>query len=160
MRLRQDCDSRVAEREARPDHFLRMREDQVSFARLPDDWTFREEAEFCRRYLADVGCVLRLWRDTLFPSIPALAAWRRAEAEAQRVEQMRLARLAERRLAIFRRRLRPLITENYRARIVGEIPDEWFWADALALRWGMTVELTAVEARSVTAIKKGARRHG
>lgn len=32
--------------------------------------------------------------------------------------------------------LRPLIERNYRLRQEGKKPDEWYWADALAVRWG------------------------
>ena len=32
--------------------------------------------------------------------------------------------------------LKPLITENYMRRQLGELPDEWFWADVLALELG------------------------
>lgn len=35
--------------------------------------------------------------------------------------------------------LRPLIKENYRLRMAGELPDEWFWADHLAYTWGYYV---------------------
>ena len=32
--------------------------------------------------------------------------------------------------------LKPLITENYRARAMRELPDNWFWADELAIELG------------------------
>lgn len=41
---------------------------------------------------------------------------------------------------IFHLYLKPLILENYRARSAHELPDEWFWADRLALDWGYFVE--------------------
>jgi len=33
--------------------------------------------------------------------------------------------------------LLPLIQENYKARELGVLPDEWYWADKLAIEWGM-----------------------
>lgn len=38
--------------------------------------------------------------------------------------------------------LKPLIKANYRARAEGRLPDEWFWADEIACRWGYFVEAT------------------
>jgi hypothetical protein len=35
--------------------------------------------------------------------------------------------------------LRPLIIQNYRRRAEGVLPDEWYWADELALSWGYAV---------------------
>lgn len=32
--------------------------------------------------------------------------------------------------------LRPLILRNYRLRERGKRPDEWYWADLLACKWG------------------------
>lgn len=32
--------------------------------------------------------------------------------------------------------LRPLILWNYWMRAKGKLPDEWYWADRLALEWG------------------------
>ena len=40
------------------------------------------------------------------------------------------------RYLIYRFMLSPLIRRNYRLRNSGVLPDEWYWADALALRWG------------------------
>ncbi len=31
--------------------------------------------------------------------------------------------------------LRPLTMRNYRLRYWGELPDEWYWADALMVKW-------------------------
>lgn len=36
--------------------------------------------------------------------------------------------------------LRPLIKRNYALRAKGLLPDEWYWADSLALGWGYTVD--------------------
>lgn len=36
--------------------------------------------------------------------------------------------------------LRPLIRRNYRLRYEGRLPDRWYWADLVALRWGYFVE--------------------
>ena len=38
---------------------------------------------------------------------------------------------------IFRFVLLPLIRRNLRLRASGRWPDEWYWADLLAARWGM-----------------------
>lgn len=38
--------------------------------------------------------------------------------------------------SIYHRVLRPLIFENRRKRFHGLLPDEWYWADALAVEWG------------------------
>ena len=38
--------------------------------------------------------------------------------------------------------LRPLIRRNYRLRRAGLLPDRWFWADVLAIRWGFFTEDT------------------
>lgn len=38
---------------------------------------------------------------------------------------------------IFRFVLVPLIRRNQRLRAAGRWPDEWYWADLLAARWGM-----------------------
>jgi hypothetical protein len=35
--------------------------------------------------------------------------------------------------------LRPLILRNCGLREAGLLPDEWYWADLMALRWGFTV---------------------
>lgn len=35
--------------------------------------------------------------------------------------------------------LKPLIRRNYRLRERGMRPDEWYWADRLALSWGYAV---------------------
>lgn len=32
--------------------------------------------------------------------------------------------------------LKPLIKRNYRLRELGKIPDEWYWADELAISYG------------------------
>jgi hypothetical protein len=37
---------------------------------------------------------------------------------------------------IFETILRPLICRNYRLRAEGLLPDEWYWADRLAVHWG------------------------
>ncbi len=31
--------------------------------------------------------------------------------------------------------LKPLIKRNYRMRYEGKLPDEWYWADAIATSW-------------------------
>lgn len=36
--------------------------------------------------------------------------------------------------------LAPLIRINYRARSDGDLPDEWYWADNLALKWGYALD--------------------
>ena len=36
--------------------------------------------------------------------------------------------------------LLPLINENYEQRRLGLLPDEWFWADAIAVNWGYWVD--------------------
>lgn len=38
--------------------------------------------------------------------------------------------------SIFRFILVPLIRRDQQLRIAGVRPDEWYWADILALRWG------------------------
>jgi hypothetical protein len=101
---------------------------------------FGEELAFIEYYLCGLRGALRLWRDFFFPRIAEArshAAWLEAMLEA---EAGRKARVDARRVLIFRKKLRPLIKENYRKRLAGEIPDEWFWADKLALRWGMFVD--------------------
>lgn len=35
--------------------------------------------------------------------------------------------------------LKPLIKENYKKRKAGLEPDEWYWADSLAVRYGYFV---------------------
>lgn len=40
---------------------------------------------------------------------------------------------------IFALVLRPLIRRNYRLRQAGLSPDEWYWADRLAVSWGYFV---------------------
>lgn len=32
--------------------------------------------------------------------------------------------------------LRPLIKRNYRLRELGELPDKWYWADELSVKFG------------------------
>ena len=41
---------------------------------------------------------------------------------------------------IFNGFLAPLIERNYRLRAEGRLPDEWYWADRLAVRWGYFVD--------------------
>ena len=36
--------------------------------------------------------------------------------------------------------LKPLIEDNYEKRRLGLIPDEWFWADFIAISWGFYVD--------------------
>ena len=31
--------------------------------------------------------------------------------------------------------LRPLVVRNYRLRCEGVLPDEWYWADKLLMKW-------------------------
>ena len=38
--------------------------------------------------------------------------------------------------AIFRFILVPMIRRDLRLRMAGKRPDEWHWADLLAMRWG------------------------
>lgn len=45
------------------------------------------------------------------------------------------------RAAIFWCILRPLIKRNYRLRAEGKLPDEWYWADELACKWGFLMHL-------------------
>jgi len=33
----------------------------------------------------------------------------------------------------------PLIQRNYRQRAEGKAPDQWYWADSLAVSWGYLV---------------------
>ncbi len=40
------------------------------------------------------------------------------------------------RKAVYEKLLRPMILENYELRALGLMPDEWFWADELAISWG------------------------
>lgn len=40
------------------------------------------------------------------------------------------------RWAIFRLILVPLMRHNYAQRRAGLLPDEWYWADRLAISWG------------------------
>jgi len=35
--------------------------------------------------------------------------------------------------------LAPLIRRNLRLRAAGRLPDEWYWADRIACRWGFYV---------------------
>lgn len=42
---------------------------------------------------------------------------------------------------IFHLILKPLIKRNYRLRLYGKLPDEWFWADTFAVKWGYSVEM-------------------
>ena len=35
--------------------------------------------------------------------------------------------------------LKPLIKRNYTLRAKGLLPDEWYWADTIAYRWGHTI---------------------
>lgn len=41
----------------------------------------------------------------------------------------------------FKTVLRPLILRNYRLRAEGKLPDEWYWADSLAVSWGFYVDI-------------------
>lgn len=41
---------------------------------------------------------------------------------------------------IFHLYLKPLIVDNYAKRKAGELPDEWFWADTLAVEWGYAID--------------------
>ena len=41
---------------------------------------------------------------------------------------------------IFDAVLAPLIRRNYRLRELGELPDEWYWADRLAFSWGLAID--------------------
>lgn len=41
---------------------------------------------------------------------------------------------------IFENILLPLMRRNFRARALGLAPDEMYWADALAMRWGFLAE--------------------
>lgn len=43
------------------------------------------------------------------------------------------------RAEVFETVLKPLILENYEQRRLGLLPDEWFWADKLAVSWKMYV---------------------
>ncbi len=43
------------------------------------------------------------------------------------------------RATVFETVLKPLIWRNYAQRRRGELPDEWYWADKLAVSWGMYV---------------------
>ncbi len=45
------------------------------------------------------------------------------------------------RTVIFWTVLRPLIVVNYRLRRMRLLPDEWFWADKLAISWGFFFQL-------------------
>lgn len=40
---------------------------------------------------------------------------------------------------IFKLILSPLIKRNYKLREQGKIPDKWYWADEIALKWGYCV---------------------
>ena len=40
---------------------------------------------------------------------------------------------------IFQTVLKPLIRRNYAQRRRGELSDEWYWADELAISWGYYV---------------------
>jgi hypothetical protein len=99
-----------------------------------------EELKFVDYYLCGVVGALRLWRDFFFPRLAAAREWARDLERATRIIAARRERVQARRLAIFRKKLRPLIKENYRQRLAREIPDEWFWADKLACRWGFFVD--------------------
>lgn len=37
--------------------------------------------------------------------------------------------------------LKPLIRRNYKLRAAGVLPDQWYWADKLACKWGYSVAL-------------------
>jgi len=41
------------------------------------------------------------------------------------------------RTLVFRLVLVPLIRRNQRLRAAGQLPDEWHWADLMAMRWGL-----------------------
>jgi len=41
---------------------------------------------------------------------------------------------------VFRAFLVPLILWNYRERRLGNLPDEWYWADKLAINWGYAIK--------------------
>ena len=41
---------------------------------------------------------------------------------------------------VFHLLLKPLIKRNYKLRKAGLAPDEWYWADALAVRYGYFVK--------------------
>lgn len=41
------------------------------------------------------------------------------------------------RVIIYYKILRPLILRNYRLRCDGKIPDQMYWADAVACSWGL-----------------------
>jgi len=43
------------------------------------------------------------------------------------------------RFVVFHLVLKPLIKRNYRLRAEGKLPDEWYWADLMAARWGYFV---------------------
>jgi len=36
--------------------------------------------------------------------------------------------------------LKPLIKRNYRLRMEGKLPDEWYWADKIAVKFGYFVK--------------------
>jgi len=36
--------------------------------------------------------------------------------------------------------MEPLIARDFRLRVAGKRPDEWYWADLLAWRWGVIPE--------------------
>ncbi len=42
--------------------------------------------------------------------------------------------------------LKPLIKRNYRMRNAGLLPDEWYWADKIAVHYGYFVSHEAVKA--------------
>lgn len=42
---------------------------------------------------------------------------------------------------VFHAVLKPLIRRNYHARAAGALPDQWYWADDLAMRWGYYLDL-------------------
>ena len=35
--------------------------------------------------------------------------------------------------------LKPLIVRNYRLRALGRLPDEWYWVDEVACKWGYAI---------------------
>lgn len=37
-----------------------------------------------------------------------------------------------------------LVVGNYKQRIMGELPDKWYWADVLLLKWGYSVNELSV----------------
>jgi len=41
--------------------------------------------------------------------------------------------------------LKSLIVKNYRLRMMKKIPDEWYWADKLAMEWGYTAKIPKIK---------------